>query len=65
MRQLAAWRWQPLEHPGRSILVACVECRDTAPNNDQALRRAGWTESTVAPRHYRCPQCSTSEVQPW
>jgi hypothetical protein len=50
--------WQPLKHPGRSILVTCCECGIGAPNNDQALRRAGWTESNGTPRRYRCGDCS-------
>lgn len=50
--------WYAILHPPRHIWVKCCECGYSAVNELNMLRRAGWSETAVTPRRYRCGDCS-------
>jgi hypothetical protein len=49
--------WRPVQAGGRTLIVSCVGCRRGAVNETNALRRAGWRESTDRRRLLICLDC--------
>lgn len=56
--QTAASQWYAILHPPRRLWVGCSQCRYSALNELNQLRRAGWQETADTPRRYRCGDCA-------
>jgi hypothetical protein len=59
---VAASRWRPVQAGGRTLIVTCIGCQAGAPNDSNALRRAGWLETPHGHRLLLCPPCAEAHA---